>query len=244
MKLHHQTSNLECNLNINLINDRGINDKRNLTRNSFISTSTSIIVKATDTISTIFSILGISPTQNILIHKNNTLCPAFSFSFYKIRNNDTINIIETQNNFKNHDINTNNSFYPKEPKNNFEIYKSKQNSSKINKTKSINFLSIDDKEGFSQEIKGHIENEHEGSRNTCYFGTTNESNRLTDIHRFRIESNTKSFRKLCTRYFNLTKSNSSNLFNKPTNNSLTSNFETVLPEKPSLPSTDFLPSFN
>lgn len=157
------------------------------------SFQSAILVNSTDSISSLIKSTGLSFKNINIIHDSKILCPALSFSFYKVKNNDTISIVNAQKNYERQSF--------------------KNKNIKIENYKEI----VDSKQKSDDEI----------------------SDFKTDLYRFRIESNHKKFRKLCSSYYRMV---DSELLSQSIN--LTSSYETVLPEKAENPSTDFLPLFN
>ncbi|KAK8891904.1 hypothetical protein M9Y10_029126 [Tritrichomonas musculus] len=255
------------------------------------SNSSSLVVNLTDPLSSILEMIGVTNSQVKLIYNNQVLCPALSFAFYNINNNDTIVIAEAPESIKM----SSSKLYPieistQDHENGNHLIAN--NPKKINLNRKLplcRFSSAHVLQGGQRSdinISLNKENERlnnfinekrriEGStQNLQRFQdslnpmTASESARLTDIYRSRIESNTKSFRKLCAKYYALTNSDSSfslskkmtspkqssplvrkqrtedltEVVNKKFKN-ISPSMETVLPEKPSLPSTDFLPTF-
>lgn len=224
------------------------------------TSSSSIVVSAIDPISSIFDIIGIPTTRAKFIYNGQLLCPALSFSFYQIHDNDTIELIQPQ---------TSNSIYEGAAiplKNqqscdqllaeNLRIAQLGRHNPICTSSGVFNKNKISCINALSSKEKGCIEYSNEDSnRNSSKEDLKSEYDRLTDIYRFRIESNTKSFRKLCSKYRTLINSESGFLTKKivsPIDNNssnkrlkgISSSVETVLPEKPMYPSTDFLPAFS
>lgn len=215
-------------------------------------TESTIIVNNFDQVSSIFEIIGLSNNKYKLIYKDKILCPALSFAFYNIQNNDTISIVEshmTLNVYSKHNCSIKQS-------SSSNIIKNIQQTQLLEQ-------SIKEKDLHNRYISNSNYN-NQRYQDSLNPHIANESARLTDIYRSRIESNTKSFRKLCTKYHALVESENS-LDSKKTSSSFpsssftqlptkvrfekeknnpktTSSSETVLPRKPSYPSTDLLPT--
>ena len=235
-------------LTIHIISDQQLIDDQ--------SDTTTIVVNATDPISSIFDFIELSNSNIRLLYNEKILCPALSFAFYKIKNNDTIFIKESEQR-------AGLPLRAQESLDNFLITKLRksplnENTSLIHSS-SLNIFNNDTKYSCSGYISNNKSQQlnDEMNCNSKIRDAKSEFDRLTDIYRFRIESNTKSFRKLCNKYRALVNSDSGTFSRKisspleelpkPTNKRLTgisSAMETVLPEKPSYPSTDFLPAFS
>lgn len=218
-----QSMPLNTTLTINLVSDLQLDS----------ASPSTVVVNSMDPISSLLDLIGQTNTKLKFLYKKQTLCPALSFSFYKIKDNDTINIVQNVSNEKVNQIPLN--------------YQSSYDQILYNQLR------------LSKSLSAHqipTINSHSKSEGNCD-SLKSEFDRLTDIYRFRIESNTKSFRKLCSKYRTLVnsdsgflrKKDSANLEDeipKPTNKKIkgiSSNMETVLPEKPTFPSTDYLPEF-
>lgn len=252
-------------------------------KNDVLSTST-IVVNNIDQVSTIFDIIGANSSQFKLIYNEKILCPALSFAFYNISNNDNIIVVESQkydnssyikqkkliSNLEFQSNQTSNVNYISLPQSmqlnhNHSLIHSKSTSILENIIKSSDINQMKKESDFSNQWPNEKYRDVKSNYNLQQFHdsinpiTSHESARLTDLYRSRIESNTKSFRKLCSKYHALVNSDSSIFSNNTTtfnkshlmeksssknckNNS--SSMETVLPEKPSFPSTDFLPTFS
>lgn len=189
-------------LSIKLIGDKHLSGKDKLFEFDLISFPLVIDVNANDPISSIIDITGLPYKKIKVVHERRILCPALSFSFYRIQNNDTLLIVRETNNYIKSTLfqKSTNIFY--EPS---VVYCSPKN------------------KGDENETSHNLTNSH--------------SDVFTDLYRFKIESNHKKFRKLCTRFYELMDSDAFN-------NSIpiNTNLDTILPEKATNPSTDFLPT--
>ncbi|OHS99162.1 hypothetical protein TRFO_34433 [Tritrichomonas foetus] len=185
------------------------------------------------------------------IYNGQVLSPALSFAFYDISNNAEIYVIGSCPTNKN--VMANNIKHRRNQKLN------RNSCNLVNESLRENERV---KKFFNEKLAGKINEPDivlQRFQDAINPMTAHESARLTDLYRSRIEANTKSFRKLCHKYkmfteaieakkCNQTFSMHSQLFQN--NNCEMQNKHhqrrnqgmiTILPEKPSLPSTDFLP---
>lgn len=232
-----------------------------------------VLVEHYDRVSSIFDLIGLNNSQVKLFYKGEILCPALSFAFYKIQNNDTISIVDLQ--ISNNLLKSNKNSEKTDPINFIKMLSSNVNNNRsftLSKSSLELGIIVDNssliekyskqKECFNQIMDQKFKNieNNQGYQDSINRISANESARLVDIYRSRIESNIKSFRKLCTKYREimdsdpsiLSKSSTSLLdsFSSQSNfkdknlNSGPSKESTVLPRKPSYPSTDLLPTLS
>lgn len=217
--------------------------------------TTTIAVKITDPVSSIFDAIGSPNRQDKIVFNGQILCPALSFAFYNIHNNDTISLIAPQmptsisagnlsSNVPLKDFSSNRPILIAAPlplpiTHKRTLFHS--NSSNFFRNVSVNH---------SENVQRYLNEKCNSRRNGSYHEESRaaETARLTDIYKTRVESNSKSFRKLCTKFNDLSEAYPSNkILSQTPPPSLVSlqelRQETVLPGKAELPSTDYLPEF-
>ena len=213
--------------------------------------TTSCHVNITDPISSIFDAIGSTNRQEKIVFNGQILCPALSFAFYNIHNNDTLSIILTQmptstsynvlsSNIPLKDHSSNCSYIVAAP---LPIPISRKRT--LFHSNSSNYfknLSSNNSEG----VKNLLCEKCNSGRKMQFLNEKAETARIKDVYKNRIESNSKSFRKLCTKFNDFDNSYPSNrIISQTPQPSLVSfnelNQETILPEKAELPSTDYLP---
>lgn len=198
--------------------------------------TTTITVKITDPVSSIFDAIGSPNRQDKIVFNGQILCPALSFAFYNIHNNDTISLISPQMPTSISAGNLSGNVPLKDSSSNRPVLIAAPLPLPITHKRTL-FHS--NSSNFFKSISP--KNNREQSRAA-------ETARLTDIYKTRIESNSKSFRKLCTKFNDLNETLSTNkVLSQTPPPSLVSlqelRQETVLPQKAELPSTDYLPEF-
>ncbi|KAK8881148.1 hypothetical protein M9Y10_003878 [Tritrichomonas musculus] len=248
---------MESAISINLSKNNSL-----LVPDDSFASSSSILVKLSDSVSTIFDAIGSLSRQDKLIFNGQILCPALSFAFYNIHNNDTISIAsppmpastsytDLSSNAPLKDYSSNHQVIVAAPRP-LQISRKRTlfHSNSSNLFKNIPGNSSDN----VQRILNEKCNRRRSNQQFQSDSSSIESARLTDIYKTRVESNTKSFRKLCTKYSTLPDPIASGRVPSQTPppslvarpgieyiNELRQ--ETILPGKAELPSTDFLPEF-
>ena len=171
------TINTQSLIRINLFGDHHLFKFHEFFGYNHDSLSLKIIVNTIDSISSIINITNLSYNEIRFIYKNRILCPAFSFAFYKIQNNDNILITQSKRN----KINSNN-----------KIISKSSNDYKMNNLSKIQSNIIENLQ---------LENKYTNTEENCL--NTYHSDFFTDLYRFKIESNHKKFRKLTFKYYQI-----------------------------------------
>ena len=238
---HQQSLPMGSTISINLTGNNSC-----LVPDDSLSTM-SIHVKITDPVSSILNIIGSLNRQEKIVFNGQILCPALSFAFYNIHNNDTITIISPQmptstsynelsSNVRLKDFSSNRPCIVATP---LPIPISRKRTL-IHSNSSNFFKSMSS----SEDVKNILFEKCQSGRNSQLIreSRAKEAARLTDVYKNRVESNSKSFRKLCTKFNDFDDSYpSSGMLSQTPQPSIFSYHETILPEKAELPSTDYLP---
>ena len=179
-----------------------------------------------------------------MIFNGKELSPAFSLAFYGVSNGSVITIIKKSS------LLLNNSLVQTQgcrSTNNFRVNRELDNvrrkayrgSCSLNSALQTNERV---KRFFDEKCLGKVKDPEivlQRFQDAINPATATESARLTDIYRCRIETNSRSFRKLCSKYTRFEEMAASRT--PPPGIPLP---PTILPEKPELPSTSFLPDIS
>ena len=174
-----------------------------------------LTVKLSDAVSIVFTMLNIPPTR--VVYNGNVLCPAMTFAFYNIESGASLFV----------------SPAPPRPmrRSNSQNRFSQAMSAAEQKT-------LQARKFFEEKCAGRV-NDPEAVLQRFHDAvnpmTSGEHARLTDLYKNRIETNTKAFRKLCTKFHSLVRFENLRAVEGPMS------VPTVLPEKALLPSTNDLP---
>lgn len=144
------------------------------------------------------------------VHQGCVLLPAFTFAFYNIQSGDEVTVVSGPKKIP--------KYEKAKPKEETDLHKRVKE-----RLESACGNNIRDREYMMERLRAAIDPT-----------TALECARLTDIFRFRVETNAANYRKVCRNYA----ISSERRRNRPASDE---SFITVIPEKTSAPSTEFLP---
>lgn len=174
---------------------------------SIIVNGEEIVVNSFDSVCVLADRFGCNCVR--FVHQGCVLLPAFTFAYYNIQSGDEISVVGS----------------PKKIASQAKVHYRKEtdlHNRLKEKLESICGNNVRDPEDLIEKLKAAIDP-----------ATALESARLTDLFRFRVETNAVNYRKVCRNYATSERKSSRQVTDP--------NFITVIPEKTSAPSTDFLP---
>lgn len=179
------------------------------------ATVESVTVRKTDAVGSVFDIL--SQPRSRIIFNGTVLCPALSFGFYGIADGDSLVVVPSR-------------------EETLQRHQSNQNLLQTN-SELARAREAQVKHYFDEHCAGRVRDPEvmlQRFQNAFNPTTSLEQARVTDIYRARIETNTRAFRKLCTKFHALESMETEKVVKV---------HRTVVPERAKVPSTDYLPLF-